>query len=340
MKPTKNKIFCLACQRPKMLFKSKSKADNFIKFNAEAIFEETGVAPVRSYFCMFCGGWHVTSNPSMEEGENMNARDRRKFNRLTYVSQRKETVKKLRAQITERLVAARVAIRENALFKAERIISGCIKSVDAIRKISGSAQQANLAQNEVQQVRDRFAECKLGFDFYTQKLNGLMKRYSSDENALSAICSILDVVQNRHLIITNLDTEMVKEVNEICRTKVSSLPKTKYKELRTVLNKALDAIARERKNYISSLKPAAVQPCTDKAVVKEYYREFLLGVINKVEQIEAFYNAGDLDACVCLISEANDLLELSGFADSNTELVAAEISKWASLLAANARIIA
>lgn len=61
MKPVKNRIFCMECQRPKMLFDSKSKAVNFIKFNADEIKDENGIAPTRAYFCKACGGWHVTS---------------------------------------------------------------------------------------------------------------------------------------------------------------------------------------------------------------------------------------------------------------------------------------
>jgi len=63
MKPTKNRIFCLVCGRAKMLFESQSKADNFIRFNAEEIMEENGYAPIRSYYCPFCLGWHVTHKP-------------------------------------------------------------------------------------------------------------------------------------------------------------------------------------------------------------------------------------------------------------------------------------
>ena len=62
MKPTKNKIFCVSCKRPKMLFESQAKADNFILYNKEEIEEENCKAPVRSYYCRLCGGWHVTSD--------------------------------------------------------------------------------------------------------------------------------------------------------------------------------------------------------------------------------------------------------------------------------------
>ncbi len=61
MKPKNNIIFCHGCHRSKMLFETKSKADNFIKFNKDNILEENGHAPVRSYYCEFCCGYHVTS---------------------------------------------------------------------------------------------------------------------------------------------------------------------------------------------------------------------------------------------------------------------------------------
>ena len=71
MKPVKNRIFCLDSQRTKMLFESKSKDLNFIKFNSDEIMHENGVAPKRVYFCNSCGGWHVTSNirPTSERGQ-------------------------------------------------------------------------------------------------------------------------------------------------------------------------------------------------------------------------------------------------------------------------------
>ena len=62
MKPIKNRIFCIECRRAKMLFESKSKALNFIKFNADEIKDESGIAPKRAYYCKSCGGWHVTSS--------------------------------------------------------------------------------------------------------------------------------------------------------------------------------------------------------------------------------------------------------------------------------------
>ena len=62
MKPIRNRVFCLDCKGTKMLFATEAKANNFIRFNTDEIMEETGKAPVRSYYCESCGGWHTTSN--------------------------------------------------------------------------------------------------------------------------------------------------------------------------------------------------------------------------------------------------------------------------------------
>lgn len=66
MKPTRNRYFCHACKRTKMLFGTEEEALKFIEFNKEEIEECSGKVPVRSYHCNLCGGWHVTSNPNAD----------------------------------------------------------------------------------------------------------------------------------------------------------------------------------------------------------------------------------------------------------------------------------
>lgn len=66
MRPKRNRIYCNNCRGIKMLFPTEKKADNFIRFNADEMIKEIGKAPVRSYYCESCGGWHVTSNANQE----------------------------------------------------------------------------------------------------------------------------------------------------------------------------------------------------------------------------------------------------------------------------------
>lgn len=68
MKPTKNHRFCVDCMRPKMLFTSEKKALRCIEMNGDEIFDQSGSRPIRAYYCMACGGWHITSkklNPNL-----------------------------------------------------------------------------------------------------------------------------------------------------------------------------------------------------------------------------------------------------------------------------------
>ena len=61
MKPNKSFVYCTNSNRRKMLFETEKKAENFMKFNNEEIKKESGYSPQRSYYCMFCDGWHITS---------------------------------------------------------------------------------------------------------------------------------------------------------------------------------------------------------------------------------------------------------------------------------------
>lgn len=65
MKPTKNQFFCNDCGKIKMRFETEDKANRFLKFNANEIEEETGLRPERSYYCMACDSWHITSKKEM-----------------------------------------------------------------------------------------------------------------------------------------------------------------------------------------------------------------------------------------------------------------------------------
>lgn len=71
MKPSKNRHFCMECERVKMLFESQKKADKFIEFNSADIETINGYKPERSYYCDSCGGWHITSKKDKPSGRSI-----------------------------------------------------------------------------------------------------------------------------------------------------------------------------------------------------------------------------------------------------------------------------
>lgn len=70
MKPKNNKPFCPDCGRPKMLFETEKKAQNFIKYNGNDILKEgQTIDQIRVYYCPSCCGYHITTKP-FKEGYN------------------------------------------------------------------------------------------------------------------------------------------------------------------------------------------------------------------------------------------------------------------------------
>lgn len=65
--PTRNRVVCPSCNRPKLQFATKHKAILFIRYNGREIMDENGKYPCRAYYCPSCGCWHVTSQQG--EGE-------------------------------------------------------------------------------------------------------------------------------------------------------------------------------------------------------------------------------------------------------------------------------
>ena len=63
MKP-KRRVICPDCMRPKILFETERKAQNFIKWNASGM--EYGGDTLRAYYCPACCGWHVSHHEHQE----------------------------------------------------------------------------------------------------------------------------------------------------------------------------------------------------------------------------------------------------------------------------------
>lgn len=99
MKPIKNRYFCNGCNRVKMLFKSEKKAENFIKYNSDEILNETGIAPVRAYYCPFCGGWHITSSAVQYTRKNSD----RYLSAVSFWGQNKQHLKQVSKEMKDEM---------------------------------------------------------------------------------------------------------------------------------------------------------------------------------------------------------------------------------------------
>lgn len=138
MKPTKNRVFCVACQRTKMLFETQAEADRFISFNKEEIEDENGRAPIRSYYCKLCGGYHVTSNPSEKDGEVFDDKVEHLAEMANEISKANGDVKNVMNEITRLLNRIERRIYEGRWDTAELWIGECRKKIVAVRLCEGN----------------------------------------------------------------------------------------------------------------------------------------------------------------------------------------------------------
>lgn len=129
MKPTKNRVYCKDSGRKKMLFETEKKANTFIKFNSEEIAAESGFGPSRSYFCIFCNGWHVTSKAEPP--------DTKSTTEVFLDRYREEKEKKLEAKV-------------RAHERRKERIGALVKHFEAIRKQIEALEQAMAAGSKEQ----------------------------------------------------------------------------------------------------------------------------------------------------------------------------------------------
>lgn len=210
MKPRKNQIFCVACGRPKMLFETKAKADNFIKFNSSEMMEESGKAPIRSYYCEICGGYHVTSNNSKTHAEWLDNRDkvlaeevdRRVKANLKTKSNQKQTnqepkskgakTKENKLNIREQLEQSDILMTKGMLDEAEELLAKCRLRLQAVE------QRMNEAKLE------GFIRCKEQMEKLMRKLERLKKWVKSSYDEQEAFIAKEEKTEEEEEVCTAL----------------------------------------------------------------------------------------------------------------------------------------
>ena len=279
MKPKKNQIFCVACGRPKMLFETKAKADNFIKFNSSEIMEESDKAPIRSYYCEICGGYHVTSNNSKTHAEWLDNRDkvlaekvdRRVKANLKSESNQKQTnqepkskgAKENKLDILEQLEQSDILMTKGMLDEAGELLAKCRFRIQAVE------QRMNVAKLE------GFIRCKDQMEKLMRKLERLKKWVKSsydeqeafiakegkteeEEEVCTALVSIKAVVRIKRAlydidkVIENREFSILKYYVAQCQKQIGSIRGPGRSEIAQYWNQALMS-AQKRAREVRSL---------------------------------------------------------------------------------------
>ena len=361
MKPTRNTIFCHGCQRTKMLFETKAKADNFIRFNSEGIQEENGKAPVRSYYCGICGGYHVTSNPSATEGEKMDSRDRQRVENFTRQKREREEAKALAKAVSDRLDRIKTLLRFGRMDEAEDLLDVCYLDLEEIDNYPLTAySKLPSLRRRVEKAKELLIQVREVLGLPEQEQHAFISQLPRDRNRFS-LFNILrhnlrmrrmeSLLQQAEALLDEGKTDVAAQIINKCKQLVVNIAATDKNETTKDANTRIREMElrikllaeKETVNICKSevsTKTTGDERITEKHVhettdvrpkkmarSKEYVSTILL-LINKLEQIQKAYGEGDYDNCESLVEIVSFILDDLDPRDENVKTVTDQLDKW------------
>ena len=337
MKPTKNKIFCLSCRKPKMLFESQAKADNFILYNKEEIKEENGKAPVRSYYCRLCCGWHVTSSQSEITKVRCERRDEKIAAEADRFAKIHENVDPVLEDMHRRWEEAKAAILQGRLKVAELSMKQCLDILNSLRISEGNIQ-VNWSEwaihiSDLQKKIDRYKE------FIGQPKKGREALLAKEDKtkaeeeismaylAYQTLFKIETLLEEVEKDIERGDKDAVKEKLIECRTLVLYDINCPYKNslIRDYKNRIKEKCNRAQVSLNEEAKPRYL---IDGKYMK--YENAILYLVKKFEDLRAIYDSGDYYECMWQLTIIEKgLKELADNPDTN--VLRQQYDSWSEL---------
>lgn len=346
MKPTKNSVFCYGCRRTKMLFETQSKADNFIRFNKEEILEENGKAPVRSYYCTFCNGYHVTSNPSVVAGERLNTEDELRLNsviqkykdnkyRKTVNKQEKHQANYLKTPIQNKIQKAYSKLVLGKIHLCKAILDECLIDLELATKECPD-NFIYLFESLNNEIMVRFALIS-DIEYYSnlskEEQTAFISRLNDNDKNIAGkalhnyiiIKEIEKILEDNEDLISKLQMDDAKQgllrITELCGTIITNKRKpldetsflTVYPEYSTLL-----------KNQYLKLKAHNRKPLE--------YKQTLLTLIQRIDSIKIAFKNEEYDQCLNMIDVSYSILDELRYEDENTRLIRSELDKLSDMI--------
>lgn len=352
----KKSIYCPACHRTKLLFETEAKANNFIKFNHDEILRTScrqHKAPVRSYYCQLCGGFHVTSNPSVATGKLIDER----------VNERIELAKKFNEDSKRPCNSGRTKIKTVKNCEEKTAFNGKIERANYFALL-GKAEEAELILEECDDIVDKFR--KLEYD-----TDPLVRKTDKVRTIISVAATLADLPEKEltDMAANTLETDdtatmkiiagniiRVKRLEAMIAKNDQLLSEGRFTAAAKNIDKSQSAMSKI--NFVSkpfrnevfgtALKrqqgqiDAHKQRATNKVALAKMktdmqtYRTTLIAVIDKIGDIQTLFDNGDLYACRTAIEGCYDALNKIGFRDNNTNLVCRHLDSWKEKLESRA----
>lgn len=188
----KNTVFCFDAQRTKMFFSNEKAATNYIKFNSAEIIDEDGNSPNRHYYCICCGGWHITSQ------ENRPNRKSKTELMLLDIEQKKDKNK-----FEEEKNIASLDLLENKIKQLENIADACNEfRANILERLFAKFHLYN--QHCQDQFKERMTELAIKLSELSVNIKGIP--FFSDYTKKMTLQEAQIIVQNLLLRIESLQT--------------------------------------------------------------------------------------------------------------------------------------
>ena len=338
MKPHKNIVYCAASRRKKMIFETKAKADNFILYNKDEIEEENGKAPVRSYYCRICGGYHVTSNRSKKAGERFDKEDEQLANATDELLKTNYEIGPLLETIQKKRTMVDIYIVQGRFSLAEQVLVECRKELALFRHSTGDTHSKWLKwDTKLASLLHDITEIRLLENDKPEEAKALFAKEDKTQKELD-ICNAL--LNHKYLkevkaLLGEVDIDLENK-NIDAKEKLIECRRT-YKQIRCPFKKELSKEIikeiEEREKQASLLFEATKKKKKYKYKVRgnEEYRFALLYLIEKLEELNRAYEDGDINECM-------DILEIIAFGldelneDDDTVIIKAQYDKWCDIL--------
>lgn len=353
MRPVRNQVFCLGCHKSKMLFETQSKANNFMKFNSEGILEENGKAPVRSYYCEFCGGYHVTSNPSVSEGERLDTRDTQKIQQLEFEGNQRKLAGQLHGMLSAKLMKIRYLLCCGLIDEAQDLIDVCSFELDDFFEQKNSRHGSLLGfSSKLTTFRQKLEETKTLLS-YVEKIDGgvyvdiqdlpiktSQKTMLSNVSKLKRIRDMMDEATSLAkdgakvdaLIVIENCKELLETVRGEGRKAILQYYQNQFEELVKKIQGEDESSGKETSSC--SKQPAKQKKNKSNYIDKETYRKTILELLERLDGIKNSYEAGDYENCLTMIDVGFMIIEELGVDDKNVKLIKRQFENWENNLSA------
>lgn len=314
MKPTNNRIYCIGSRRPKMLFETQSKADNFIKFNSDEIALSSDKTPLRSYYCTFCCGWHVTSVEDEDKAIANDRRDEYKWKEIAAQNRNKLPLTVEGQKISEMLIAMNPTFQK---FQHQLLLTNLGEALELYKEIvlefskiedRALRQKIELASIDRKRAKINFLKTTLDIiDEYDIDRDTRLSYLNRDKESSNELAT--NYFKNK-VYIDDVE-HLFKELDKV----KSAIDSEEYKRrcddiaiaIKSYRGKSLTSVTKEFHIKLRGLRdnpPKQSAQNESKTIDKSIY----LSIIDLLEEAHKAVSESDFELCDKLIKKAEYLM--------------------------------